>query len=155
MSSADLVPGDCISLPLDGMLVPCDAALLTGECMVNESMLTGESSGTQRDTSCLSSPFSHPRVHLFLCTKAAGEAGWILTPWGYKAPSATFLTAAGFSCRGERASDENASPGLRRGLQRCLLSRGTPAAHAVLRDAGHPSQVLRGQGGAGRGHPHR
>uniref|UniRef100_A0A8C6ZIK5 Cation-transporting ATPase n=1 Tax=Nothoprocta perdicaria TaxID=30464 RepID=A0A8C6ZIK5_NOTPE len=43
VSSADLVPGDCISLPCDGMLVPCDAALLTGECMVNESMLTGES----------------------------------------------------------------------------------------------------------------
>lgn len=66
MSSADLVPGDCISLPSDGMLVPCDAALLTGECMVNESMLTGESAGTRRDTSRLSSPFSHPRVHLFL-----------------------------------------------------------------------------------------
>lgn len=43
VSSAELVPGDCISLPLDGVLVPCDAALLTGECMVNESMLTGES----------------------------------------------------------------------------------------------------------------
>ncbi|NXU54138.1 AT132 ATPase, partial [Turnix velox] len=43
VSSADLVPGDCISFPPDGMLVPCDAALLTGECMVNESMLTGES----------------------------------------------------------------------------------------------------------------
>ncbi|XP_010132858.1 PREDICTED: probable cation-transporting ATPase 13A2, partial [Buceros rhinoceros silvestris] len=43
VSSADLVPGDCISLPTDGLLVPCDAALLTGECMVNESMLTGES----------------------------------------------------------------------------------------------------------------
>lgn len=48
VSSADLVPGDCISLPADGMLVPCDAALLTGECMVNESMLTGESPGTRR-----------------------------------------------------------------------------------------------------------
>lgn len=48
VSSADLVPGDCISLPADGMLVPCDAALLTGECMVNESMLTGESTGTRR-----------------------------------------------------------------------------------------------------------
>ncbi|OXB64406.1 hypothetical protein ASZ78_009989 [Callipepla squamata] len=43
VSSAELVPGDCISLPSDGVLVPCDAALLTGECMVNESMLTGES----------------------------------------------------------------------------------------------------------------
>ncbi|NWI89996.1 AT132 ATPase, partial [Pitta sordida] len=43
VSSVELVPGDCISIPTDGMVVPCDAALLTGECMVNESMLTGES----------------------------------------------------------------------------------------------------------------
>nr|XP_033777807.1 cation-transporting ATPase 13A2 isoform X5 [Geotrypetes seraphini] len=43
VSSVDLVPGECIILPPDGFLLPCDAALLTGECMVNESMLTGES----------------------------------------------------------------------------------------------------------------
>ncbi|NWW21020.1 AT132 ATPase, partial [Falcunculus frontatus] len=43
LSSAELVPGDCIRLPTDGALLPCDAALLTGECMVNESLLTGES----------------------------------------------------------------------------------------------------------------
>ncbi|NXB99206.1 AT132 ATPase, partial [Orthonyx spaldingii] len=44
VSSVELVPGDCIRLPADGaLLLPCDAALLTGECMVNESLLTGES----------------------------------------------------------------------------------------------------------------
>uniref|UniRef100_UPI00398F33FC polyamine-transporting ATPase 13A2 isoform X2 n=1 Tax=Pristiophorus japonicus TaxID=55135 RepID=UPI00398F33FC len=43
INSQDLVPGDCIVIPEDGIQVPCDAALLTGECMVNESMLTGES----------------------------------------------------------------------------------------------------------------
>ncbi|NWY68292.1 AT132 ATPase, partial [Erithacus rubecula] len=43
VSSAELVPGDCIHLPAAGALLPCDAALLTGECMVNESLLTGES----------------------------------------------------------------------------------------------------------------
>ncbi|XP_066462433.1 polyamine-transporting ATPase 13A2 isoform X2 [Eleutherodactylus coqui] len=43
MNSVDLVPGDCILLPPGGVLMPCDAALLSGECMVNESMLTGES----------------------------------------------------------------------------------------------------------------
>ncbi|XP_067873491.1 cation-transporting ATPase 13A2 isoform X2 [Heterodontus francisci] len=43
VNSQDLVPGDCIVIPEDGIQVPCDAALLTGECMVNESMLTGES----------------------------------------------------------------------------------------------------------------
>ncbi|KAJ6656844.1 hypothetical protein lerEdw1_003175 [Lerista edwardsae] len=43
VSATDLVPGDCFVVPTDGTLVPCDAALLTGECVVNESMLTGES----------------------------------------------------------------------------------------------------------------
>ncbi|NXY38895.1 AT132 ATPase, partial [Pomatorhinus ruficollis] len=43
VSSAELVPGDCIRVPAAGVLLPCDAALLTGECMVNESLLTGES----------------------------------------------------------------------------------------------------------------
>ncbi|KAM4011812.1 LOW QUALITY PROTEIN: polyamine-transporting ATPase 13A2 [Anomaloglossus baeobatrachus] len=43
VNSLDLVPGDCVLLPPEGMLMPCDAALLSGECMVNESMLTGES----------------------------------------------------------------------------------------------------------------
>ncbi|XP_058531807.1 polyamine-transporting ATPase 13A2 isoform X1 [Ochotona princeps] len=40
---SELVPGDCLVLPPEGGLVPCDAALVTGECVVNESSLTGES----------------------------------------------------------------------------------------------------------------
>uniref|UniRef100_A0A7N6ABM3 P-type ATPase A domain-containing protein n=1 Tax=Anabas testudineus TaxID=64144 RepID=A0A7N6ABM3_ANATE len=43
VSSVDLVPGDCLIIPQEGLLLPCDAALLAGECLVNESMLTGES----------------------------------------------------------------------------------------------------------------
>ncbi|XP_068185637.1 polyamine-transporting ATPase 13A2 isoform X2 [Antennarius striatus] len=43
VSSVNLVPGDCFVIPPEGMLLPCDAALLTGECLVNEGMLTGES----------------------------------------------------------------------------------------------------------------
>lgn len=43
VSSEDLVPGDCLVIPQEGLLLPCDAALLAGECLVNESMLTGES----------------------------------------------------------------------------------------------------------------
>ena len=40
--SSDLLPGDVISVvPCD--TCPCDAVLLTGSCVVNESMLTGES----------------------------------------------------------------------------------------------------------------
>lgn len=46
VSSVDLVPGDCLVIPQEGLLLPCDAALLVGECMVNESMLTGETATT-------------------------------------------------------------------------------------------------------------
>ncbi|TSR39560.1 Cation-transporting ATPase 13A2 [Bagarius yarrelli] len=42
VSSEELVPGDCVVIPAEGLHLPCDAALLAGECMVNESMLTGE-----------------------------------------------------------------------------------------------------------------
>ncbi|XP_066578487.1 polyamine-transporting ATPase 13A3 isoform X2 [Amia ocellicauda] len=41
--STDLVPGDVIVIPPNGMMMPCDAALVGGTCIVNESMLTGES----------------------------------------------------------------------------------------------------------------
>ncbi|CAG9864440.1 unnamed protein product [Phyllotreta striolata] len=39
----ELVPGDLISLPSANYIMPCDAILLTGQCIVNESVLTGES----------------------------------------------------------------------------------------------------------------
>ncbi len=38
-----LVPGDVFELPDDGQNIPCDCILLTGSVIVNESMLTGES----------------------------------------------------------------------------------------------------------------
>lgn len=41
--SEDLVPGDVILLPQSNFTMICDAVLLTGNCVVNESMLTGES----------------------------------------------------------------------------------------------------------------
>ncbi|XP_012255739.2 polyamine-transporting ATPase 13A3-like [Athalia rosae] len=43
ISSAELVPGDIIELPKYQGTVICDAVLLTGHCILNESMLTGES----------------------------------------------------------------------------------------------------------------
>lgn len=39
--STELVPGDVISVPANGMVMPCDAVLVQGTCIVNESMLTG------------------------------------------------------------------------------------------------------------------
>ncbi|XP_038820187.1 probable cation-transporting ATPase 13A3 [Salvelinus namaycush] len=41
--STELVPGDVIVIPANGMIMPCDAVLVHGNCIVNESMLTGES----------------------------------------------------------------------------------------------------------------
>ncbi|KAJ8982591.1 hypothetical protein NQ317_005063, partial [Molorchus minor] len=41
--STELVPGDVIMIPSNGCDMQCDAVLLTGNCVVNESMLTGES----------------------------------------------------------------------------------------------------------------
>lgn len=42
MSSNDLVPGDIVNVP-DNCVMPCDMILFQGQCIVNESMLTGES----------------------------------------------------------------------------------------------------------------
>lgn len=41
ISSQHLVPGDIIVISSKGLEMPCDAALLSGTCVVNESMLTG------------------------------------------------------------------------------------------------------------------
>ncbi|XP_077394682.1 polyamine-transporting ATPase 13A3-like isoform X3 [Festucalex cinctus] len=41
--STELVPGDVIIIPSNGMIMPCDAVLVCGTCIVDESMLTGES----------------------------------------------------------------------------------------------------------------
>lgn len=38
-----LVPGDVLVIPPHGCTMTCDAVLLTGNCILNESMLTGES----------------------------------------------------------------------------------------------------------------
>lgn len=43
IAADSLVPGDIIVIPIDGGIMGCDAVLLSGTCIVNESMLTGES----------------------------------------------------------------------------------------------------------------
>eukprot|EP00095_Tigriopus_kingsejongensis_P012017 maker-scaffold982_size73714-snap-gene-0.8 protein:Tk12017 transcript:maker-scaffold982_size73714-snap-gene-0.8-mRNA-1 annotation:"cation-transporting atpase 13a3" len=43
ISSEDLVPGDIISIPSHGCDLHCDAVLISGNAIVNEAMLTGES----------------------------------------------------------------------------------------------------------------
>ncbi|KAM6453284.1 polyamine-transporting ATPase 13A3-like isoform 2-T4 [Liasis olivaceus] len=41
--STELVPGDVLLVPPEGLTMPCDAVLLSGTAIANESMLTGES----------------------------------------------------------------------------------------------------------------
>lgn len=43
IQSEELVPGDVFEVEPSFNYVPCDALLINGECVVNESMLTGES----------------------------------------------------------------------------------------------------------------
>jgi len=43
VTSEQLVPGDVLVIPPKGSLVHCDAVVISGNCIVNESMLTGES----------------------------------------------------------------------------------------------------------------
>ncbi|KFR03395.1 putative cation-transporting ATPase 13A4 [Opisthocomus hoazin] len=43
LESFHLVPGDTLILKEGKTLLPCDAILISGQCIVNESMLTGES----------------------------------------------------------------------------------------------------------------
>ena len=43
MASGSLVPGDVLVVPPSGLMLSCDAALLTGHAIVNEAMLTGTS----------------------------------------------------------------------------------------------------------------
>lgn len=43
IDSADLVPGDIFEIDPSLSVIPCDSLLVNGECVLNESMLTGES----------------------------------------------------------------------------------------------------------------
>ena len=43
IDSNELVPGDLFEVDPSLNVIPCDALLVNGECVVNESMLTGES----------------------------------------------------------------------------------------------------------------
>ena len=42
-SSLELVPGDIFEVPDEGITLPCDSILVKGSVVINESMLTGES----------------------------------------------------------------------------------------------------------------
>nr|XP_054768390.1 polyamine-transporting ATPase 13A3-like [Lytechinus pictus] len=80
INSGDVVPGDLIYIPPHGCIMSCDAALISGNCIVNESMLTGESvpvtktplpcpPPTEGEPPQYYSPENHKRHTLFCGTK--------------------------------------------------------------------------------------
>ena len=71
-----LVPGDVVHIPAEGLHMPCDMLLLSGTCIVNESMLTGESvpvtkqpAGTHHRLEDRYVPAVHKRHTLFAGTQ--------------------------------------------------------------------------------------
>lgn len=73
-SSEELVPGDVILLPERQYIMECDAILLSGTCVVSESMLTGESTPITkvpiaRDPNLPYSPLSNKRSTIFCGTE--------------------------------------------------------------------------------------
>ncbi|KAK4886443.1 hypothetical protein RN001_002714 [Aquatica leii] len=69
VDSKELVPGDLLVIPPTGCVMACDAVLLTGNCIVNESVLTGESIPITKTPPQPSSeaynPLAHKRHTLF------------------------------------------------------------------------------------------
>lgn len=65
MSSEDLVPGDVLIIPPTGLRLPCDAALISGQAIVNEAMLTGK--GTPLCDYMCFVVCMHEHVHVHVC----------------------------------------------------------------------------------------
>ncbi|KAG8231344.1 hypothetical protein J437_LFUL012254 [Ladona fulva] len=63
LSVNKLVPGDLLVIPEHGCLMPCDAMVLAGNCIVNESMLTGESIPVTKTPPNHSEEVYDPEVH--------------------------------------------------------------------------------------------
>lgn len=65
IDSNNLVPGDVFEVDPSLSVIPCDALLINGECVVNESMLTGESvpvskvSASNDTVQCLTENFTN------------------------------------------------------------------------------------------------
>ncbi|CAH2008119.1 unnamed protein product [Acanthoscelides obtectus] len=74
ISTELLVPGDILEIPSHGCTMLCDALLLTGNCILNESMLTGESVPVTKTAfpnipNIVYDPKEHARHTLFSGTK--------------------------------------------------------------------------------------
>lgn len=123
--STDLVPGDVIVIPANGMIMPCDAALVQGTCIVNESMLTG--GGSSRNAVAL-----RQRPH-----------------------AVTQSLPPPCVSRGERPGHQDQPAHLGPGGGGQLQHGGAQEAHAVLWHSGHPDTLLHRRAGEGCGRQDR
>lgn len=80
VDSSQLVPGDCLVLPEEGGLMPCDAALVAGECVANESSLTGQPPLAAAPASpSLTSPSAWQQDFWFEGGQVLGKGGRLLS----------------------------------------------------------------------------
>ena len=99
--STELVPGDIFELSPGLAIVPCDAALLAGDALVNESMLTGESVPVTRRAIPVESDhfryYGDKKYTLFAGThlmRVRGELGRRVTAVVLKTGTSAFLVLA-------------------------------------------------------------
>ncbi|OWA54617.1 putative cation-transporting ATPase 13A3 [Hypsibius exemplaris] len=101
VASETLVPGDIVIIPKSGAKVVCDAVLLSGHCIVNESSLTGESVPVSKvpvassDKDQFFSVRSNNRSMLFCGTKVLQSRGVDDQPAKAMVVRTGFMTAKG------------------------------------------------------------
>ncbi|XP_013404305.1 probable cation-transporting ATPase 13A3, partial [Lingula anatina] len=108
LPTSKLVPGDVVVIPQHGCMMSCDAVLLVGNCIVNESMLTGESVPVtktplpnQSDSDEVFSPDDvHKRYTLFCGTQViqtryygAGKVTAVVVRTGYSTTKGELVRA--------------------------------------------------------------
>ncbi|CDW53226.1 cation transporting ATPase 13A3 [Trichuris trichiura] len=64
VSSTQLVPGDVIVIPNVGCVMTCDAVLIAGNCMLNESGLTGESMPVTKTALPVNSAYAKQMIYM-------------------------------------------------------------------------------------------
>ncbi|CAG2056962.1 unnamed protein product [Timema podura] len=83
--STTLVPGDIIIIPSQGCEISCDAVLLNGNCIVNESMLTGnyrkrKGVGDVQQQGVIGARRQRERNHTSSMIRLAVSRGWECVP---------------------------------------------------------------------------
>ena len=101
--SVELVPGDVIEVP-ENRNMPCDLVLLTGTCIVNESMLTGESIPVIKNSLPYSSDVYDPDLDQ-KCTLYGGTKVIQSRPFGHSHVLGLVIRTAFITTKGSLVRD--------------------------------------------------